>query len=131
MVEYAQTEAGSLRPTSVGLDRFTEWDTEEVYTEEVQDWSSVPSPPAVIAVPLQGEAVEETPPVRQNRCLVSERFIEPGVAPPREHTPEAEARKTPQTKDVPADEPKPAHVIVEEDVVELHFSPLPTDLVKS
>ena len=120
-VEYAQTEAGSPRSTSAGLDRFTEWDTEEVYTEEVQDWSHVPSPPAVIAVPLWGEAVEETPPARQNRCLVSEHFIEPGAAPPCEHTPEAEARKTPQTKDVPIDEPEPAHVIVEEDVVELHM----------
>ena len=58
--------------------------------------------------------------MRQNRCLVSEHFIEPRAAPPREHIPEAEARKTPQTKDVPADEWEPARVIVEEDVVELH-----------
>ena len=43
-VEYAQTEAGSLWSTSAGLDRFTKWDTEEVYTEEVQDWSCAPSP---------------------------------------------------------------------------------------
>ena len=105
---------------AVGLDRFIEWDTEEVYTEEVQDWSCAPSPTVVIAVPLRGEAVEETPPARQNRCLVSECFIEPGAALPHEHTPEAEARKTPQTKNVPADEQEPARVIVEEDVVELH-----------
>ena len=93
---------------------------EEVYTEEVQDQSHAPSPTAFIAVPLQGEAVEETPPMRQNRCLVSERFIEPGVALPHEYTPEAEARKTPQTKNIPVDEQEPAHVLVEEDAVELH-----------
>ena len=91
-----------------------------MYTEEVQDWSRTPSPTVVITVPSWGEAIEETPPMRQNRCLVSEHFIEPRVALPHEQTPEAEARKTPQTKNVPADEQEPAHVIVEEDVVELH-----------
>ena len=101
MVEYAQTKAGSPKPMAVGLDRFIAWDMEEVFTEEVQDWSHPPSPTAVIAVPLQGEAMEETPPTRQNRCLVSEHFIEPGVALPHEHTPEAEVRKTPQTKTSP------------------------------
>ena len=120
-VEYAQTEAGSPQPTSAGLDRFTKWDTEEVYTEEVQDWSCAPSPTAVITVPLQGEALVETPPTRQNRCLVSEHFIEPGAALPHEHTPEAEVRKTPQTINVPVDEQEPAHVIVKEDVVEFHM----------
>ena len=119
-VEYAQTEAGSLWSASTALDKFTKWDTEEVYTEEVPDWSHALSPTAVIVVPLCGEAVEETQPMRQNRCLVSECFIEPGVALPQEHTPEAEARKTPQTENVPADEQEPARVIVEEDVVELH-----------
>ena len=102
-VEYVQTEAGSPWSTSVGLDRFTEWDTEEVYTEEVQDWSRELSPPAVIAVPSWGETVEETPPARQYRCLVSERFTEPRAALPCEHTPDAEVRKTPLTEDVPTD----------------------------
>ena len=120
MVEYVQTEAGSPWSMSVGLDRFTKWDTEEVYTEEVQDWSRELSPPAIITVPSRGEAVEETPPARQNRRLVSECFTEPRAASPREHTPEAEARKTPLTKDVPADEQELAHIIVEDDVVELH-----------
>ena len=119
-VEYAQTEARSPRSTSVSLDRFTKWDTEEVYTEEVQDWSHAPSPPAVIALPLWDKAVEETPPARQNRCLVSECFTEPGVASPCEHTPEAEARRTPQTEDVPVDQQEPACIIPEDDVVELH-----------
>ena len=94
-VEYLQTEAGLPQSTSAGLDRFAEWDTEEVYTEEVQDWSHAPSPPAVITVPLWGEVVEETLLARQNRCLVSEHFTEPGVGSPRKHTPEAEARETP------------------------------------
>ena len=91
-VEYIQTEPGSARSTSVGLDRFTEWDTEEVYTEEVQDWSHALSPHAVITVPLQGEAGKETLPARQNRCLVSERFTESGAASPHEHITEAKAR---------------------------------------
>ena len=133
MVEYVQTKAGSLRSTSAGLDRFAKWDTEEVYTEEVQDWSHAPSPPpAVITVPSWGEVVEETLPVRQNRCLVSERFTEPGVGSPRKHTPEAESRETPpmaearktplteKVEDVPMDEQEPAHIIEEDDVVELH-----------
>ena len=67
-VEYIQTEAESPRSTSAGLDQFSEWDTEEVYTEEVQDLSCAPSPPAVTAVPLWGEVVEETPPARQNHA---------------------------------------------------------------
>ena len=48
----------------------------------------------VIAVPLWGEVVEETPPVRRNRHLVSECFTEPRVGSPHKYTPEAEARKT-------------------------------------
>ena len=54
---------------------------EEVYTEEVQDWSRALSPTVVIALPLRGEAVEDTLPARQNSCLVSECFIEPGAGP--------------------------------------------------
>ena len=64
MVEYTQTEAGSPKPTAVGLDRFIEWDTEEVSTEEVQDLSRTLSPTVVIAVPSWGEAMEETLPMR-------------------------------------------------------------------
>ena len=107
MVEYIQTEAGPPWSTSAGLDRFAEWDTEEVYTEEVQDWSHAPSPPVVITVALWGEAVEGTPPARQNIHLVSERFTESGTGSPHEHTTDAEARKTPltgQVEDAPTDE---------------------------
>ena len=88
-VEYAQTKARSQRSMSPNLDRLTEWDTEEEYTEEVPDWPSVLSPAAVITRTPQGEEVEETPPTRLNRRLVSERFIEPGAASPHERTPEA------------------------------------------
>ena len=120
-VAYVQTEAESPRSTSAGLDRFAKWDTEEVYTEEVQDWSHAPSPPAVTTVPLWGEAVGQTPSVRQNRCLVSECFTEPGVGSPHKYTPEAEkipptgdTGKTPlteQVEDVSADEQEPAHIV--------------------
>ena len=57
--EYKQTEAQWLEPVAVGLDKYIEWDT-----DEVQDQSHTPSPTAVIDVPAQGEALGETPPVR-------------------------------------------------------------------
>ena len=119
-VEYARTKAKSPWSTSPNLDRLTEWDTKEEYIEEVLDWSSASSPPAVVARTLQGEDVEETPSARLNRCLVSERFIEPGVASPHERTPEAETGKTPQAKDVPKDDQEQAHIVPEDEVVELH-----------
>ena len=53
-------EAQSLNPMAVSLDKYIEWDT-----EEVPDRSHTPSPTAVVEVPMQGEAVEETLPVRQ------------------------------------------------------------------
>ena len=121
MVEYAWTKARSQQSTSPNLDRLTEWDTKEEYTKEVPDWPSAPSPPAVITRTLQGEEVEETPPTRLNRCLVSERFIEPGAASPHECTPEAEAEKTPQTEDVPVDDQEQARIVPEDEVVELHM----------
>ena len=88
-------EAQSPEPAAVGLDKYIEWDT-----DEVQDRSRTPSPTAVIDVPMQGEAVEETPPVRQNRCLVSECVIGPGALSPREHTPVGEGKGTPQNESV-------------------------------
>ena len=51
MVEYAQTKARSPLSTSATLDRFTDRNTEEVYTEEVQDWSHALSPLEVITLP--------------------------------------------------------------------------------
>ena len=119
-VEYVWTKARSQQSMSPNLDRLTEWDTEEEYTKEVPDWPSALSPPVVITRTLQGEEVEKTPPARLNRHLVSERFIEPGVALPCECTPEAEAEKTPQTEDVPMDDQEQACIIPENEDVELH-----------
>ena len=45
------------------------------------------APTVVVDVPTQGKSVKETPPVRQNRCLVSERVTEPVALSPHEHTP--------------------------------------------
>ena len=114
-MEYEQTEAQSLNPTVIGLDKYIEWDI-----DEVQDWSHTPSPTTVIDKPMQGEAVEETPPVRQNRCLVSERVIEPGAVPSREHTPVAEGKETPQNESIPMDDKEPAHLMAEDEIVELY-----------
>ena len=63
-----------------------------------------PSPTAIVDVPTQGEAVEETPPMRQNRWLVSERVIESGAVLPGEHMPVGEEKTTPQNKSVPTDD---------------------------
>ena len=97
--EYEQTEAQSPNPTVVGLDKYIKWDT-----EEVQDRSHTPSPTTVIDVPMQGEVGEETPPMRQNRCLVPECVIEPGAELPRECRPTAEGKQTPQNESIPADD---------------------------
>ena len=121
MVEYVHTKAGLPWSMSPNLDRLTEWDTEEEYTKEGLDWSHALSPPAVVAQPPRSEEVEETPPVRQNRCLVSKCFIEPGVTLPCKCTPEAEVGKTAQTKDVPLDDQEHARIVPEDDVVELHM----------
>ena len=66
------------------------------------------------------ESVEETPPTRQNRCLVSERVIEPGALSPREHTPVGEGKRTPQNESVPADDQEQPHIVAEDEIVELH-----------
>ena len=91
-------ETQSPKPTVEGLDKYIELDK-----EDVQDRSHTPSPITVIDKPMQGEAMEETPPMRQNRHLVSERVIEPGAVPPHEHTPVVEEEKTPQDESVPTD----------------------------
>ena len=88
--------------------------------EEVQDWACAPSPLAVTALPLWDEAVEDTLPSRQNRQLVSECFIGLRAALPHEHTPEAEAGKIPLTEDIPAGGQEPTHIILEDEIVELH-----------
>ena len=69
---------------------------------------------------MQGEAVEETPPMRQNRCLVSERVIEPGVVLPHEHMPVAEGKKTPQNESIPVDDQEQPCIIAEDEIVKLY-----------
>ena len=80
----------------------------------------------VSTIPSWGEVVEETPPARQNRCLVSEHFTESGAGLPHDYPLTVEAKKTPpteQVEDVSADEQEPISApvaLVEDDVVELH-----------
>ena len=54
--EYKWMETQSPEPMVGDLDKYIEWDT-----DDVQDRSRTPSPTAVIDKPMQGEAVEETP----------------------------------------------------------------------
>ena len=62
--------------------------------------------------------LEETPPARLNRRLVSECFLEHGAVSPHGCTPATE--KTSQTEDAPASNQEQAHIVPEDDVVELH-----------
>ena len=106
-------ETQSPKCTAEGLDKYINWDK-----EDVQDRSCTPSPTAVIDKPMQGEAVEETLPARQNRCLVSERVIEPRAVLPREHTPVVEEEKTPQDESIPADKEQ-TNLMAEDEIVKL------------
>ena len=65
---------------------------------------------------MEDEAGEGTPPVRQNRCLVSKCVIEHGALSPYEHMAETE-EKVPQ--DILMDDQE-LHPLVEDEVVELH-----------
>ena len=58
-VEYEQTKTETPRPPMGDLDKYIDWDT-----DDVQDRSHTPSPTTVIDEPTQGESAEETPPVR-------------------------------------------------------------------
>ena len=101
----------------MGLDRFTSGTLRGV-TEEVQDWSHAPSP-LRSSLCLHGVRWRKPHPRDKIDAWCQNVSLNPGALP-HEHTPEAEVRKTPPTKDIPADEQEPARVIVEEDVVELH-----------
>ena len=92
-VEYKQTETQTREPMAGDFDKYIKWDT-----DDVQDRSHTLSPMAIINEPSQGKSVKETPPARQNICLVSERVMEPRVVPPREHMPVTE-KNTPQDDD--------------------------------
>ena len=89
--------------------------------------------PVVPAIPSWDQAVEQTPPMRQNPHLVAECFMGSGAGSPQDYTPIAEDKeKTPlaedpgeisptKVEDAPADEQEPAHVTrAEDDVVEIH-----------
>ena len=95
-VEYKQAETETPEPMAEDLDKYIEWDT-----DDVQDRSHTPSPTAIVDKPTQGESVGETPPARQNIHLVSEHVIEPGAVPPQEHMPIMEEKNTPQDDSAP------------------------------
>ena len=69
---------------------------------------------------MQGKAVEETLPARQNRHLVSEHVIKPGAVPPHEHTPVAEGKETPQNESIPTDDKEQPRIVAEDEIVELY-----------
>ena len=64
--------------------------------------------------------MEETPPTRQNRHLVLERVIKPGVVPPCEHMPVVEGKETPQNESIPADDKEQPRIIAEDEIVKLY-----------
>ena len=112
-VEYKQMETKTPKPMVGDLHKYIEWDT-----DDVQDRSHTPSPTAIIDKPTQGESTEETLPMRQNICLVSECVIEPGVVPTWEHTPVTEEKNTSQDDSAPVDKEQ-SNVMAESDIVEL------------
>ena len=114
-VEYKQSKTETPRPTVGDLDKYINWDT-----DDVQDRSHTPSPSTVIDKPMQGESSEDTPPARQNICLMSEHVIEPGAVPPQGHTPVMEEDK-PQDDSAPTDEEQPK-LIAESDIIDLFES---------
>ena len=69
---------------------------------------------------MQGEAGEETLLVRQNRCLVPECVIKPGVELPHERMPTVEGKQTPQNEIIPMDDKEQPRVIAEDEIVELY-----------
>ena len=111
--EFKWTETQTPEPTVGDFDKYVKWDT-----DDVQDRARMPSPTAIGDKPTQGEAVEETPPARQNRRLVSECVMESGVVPPREHAPVTGEKNTPQGDSAPTDKEQ-ANLVAESDIVEL------------
>ena len=112
-MEYKQTETETPEPMVGDLDKYIEWDT-----DDVQDRSCTLSPTTIIDKPMQGESVEETLPARQNIHLVSERLIKPGVVQPQEHMPVMEEKDTPQDDSAPMDKEQ-ANLMADNDIVEL------------
>ena len=114
-VDCGLPNAEMPKPTAGDVDANIDWDT-----DNAQDRSHTPSAAAGIGEIMLGESTEDTPPARQNICLVSERVIDPGVVPPQENIPEVEEDK-PQDDDAPSNEEQPK-LVSEGDVVDLFAS---------
>ena len=99
------------------VDAHIDWDT-----DDAQDRSHTPSPSAGIGEIMLGESAEDTPPTRQNICLVSERVIEPGVMPPQENIPEIEDKSQDNDDDDAPSNEQPPKLVPESDVVNLFVS---------
>ena len=97
------------------MDANIDWDT-----DDIQDRSRTPSPSTGIGEVMLGESMEDTPPARQNICLVSEHVIEPGAVPPQENIPEVEQDRS-QDDGTPLGEQEPK-LVSESDVMELFAS---------
>ena len=113
--DHGPSKTEMPRPTAEDVDANIDWDT-----DDVQDRSRTSSPSVGIGEITLGESTEDTPPARQNICLVSERVIEPGVVPPQENIPEVEQDKS-QDDDAPSNEQLPK-LVSESDVVDLFVS---------
>ena len=113
-VDCGLSSTETPRPTAGDVDEYTNWDT-----DYVQDRSCTPSSSVGISEVTLGESTEDTPPVRQNICLVSERVIEPGAVPPQENIPEIEDES--QDDDATSNEQQPT-LMSESDVINLFAS---------
>ena len=113
-VDYGLLKAEMPKPMAGDEDVNIDWDT-----DNVQDRSCTPSPSAGIGEITLGESAEDTPPTRQNICLVLECVIEPGAVLPQENIPEVEDK--PQDHDAPSNEQQPK-LVSEGDVVDLFAS---------
>ena len=92
-----------------------DWDT-----DDAQDRSRTPSPSVGIGTITLGESAEDTPPARQNICLVTERIIEPGAELPQENAPEAEDKSLDDGDNAPSDDQQP-ELGCEGDIVDLYM----------
>ena len=113
-VGYEPPKVEMPKPTAGNIEANMDWDM-----DDVQDWSRMPSPSVGIGTITLGESVEDTPPVRQNICLMTERVIEPGVVPPQENATEAEVKSPDDGNDAPSDEQQ-TEPECEGDIVDLY-----------
>ena len=113
-VGYGLPKAETPKPMAGNVEANVDWDT-----DDIQDRSHTPSPSAGIGAITLGESTEDTPPVRQNICLMTECVIEPGAVPPQENAPEAEDKSPDDGDDAPSDEQQP-ELGCEGDIVDLY-----------